>query len=258
MGLRFVKEKSVVNLVGESHTLPFRGLLCHDQHTQRYFLPDVKFLGQLKAGQYLSGEGTLAEPFQAALQMMGILGPDSLLTDLPRSNDFAALVLFAGDIDLHLDLFAVLDQDYDYELPGQTLYPVDPSREAIPFAMMDQRISEIFKPFITVVQALKHAGCKRLMVHALPPRCTDVERSARWSDDKPIQKLLRAKITHHANMLLAKVCAEHTVPFIDIADAITTDGYLRPEYDLDGVHVTPAAAEISFARIIEKILADQT
>ena len=56
-----------------------------------------------------------------------------------------------------------------------------------------------------------------------------------------------------ANRVLAKLAAEHDVALIDIWPETSVDGYLRPEFDLDGMHLSREAALISLKKITDRM-----
>ena len=111
-------------------------------------------------------------------------------------------------------------------------------------AQLEQRLA----PFVDILRTLRRSF-PRLMLHGLPPRGRDDDRAVRWSFGAPCAAAVRAKLTLAANRYLAAACAAIDVAFIDIYDQLSLDGYLRPEFDLDGLHIGRAATEVSLKAV---------
>jgi hypothetical protein len=89
-----------------------------------------------------------------------------------------------------------------------------------------------------------------VLIHALPPRTRDDARAARWTGGVTIPRAVRAKLTVLANRVLEGACARAGIAFVgDWEGLVGADGYLRPELDLDGVHLHQRAAAQSLAQI---------
>jgi hypothetical protein len=252
MSIEIIDDTAPVHLLGESHVLSYANLVARDGVTGRIHVPSAKCLISLKASQYAEvTTGALHVQLMEALQELSIADKASRSLQLASARRGAALALFAGDIDLHSDLFAQLDQDYDVELPGQTLFPAAGGGQMIPLELLDMRLKEIFAPFFMAVTQFQAVGIESVVLHALPPRTRDAERARRWCEGRLVSASLRAKITFHANIILAEFAAKQGLGFVSTWDVLAPEGYLSPQYDLDGVHVTREAAAISFRRIIE-------
>jgi hypothetical protein len=256
MRIEIIDDTAPVHLLGESHVLSYANLVARNSGTGRIHVPNAKCLISLKASEYAdAATGVLHIQLMEALQELSIADKAVRSLKLESSQRVTTMALFAGDIDLHADLFAQMDQDYDIELPGQSLYSAASGSQMIPFELLDMRLKEIFAPFFLGVTKFRDIGIEGLVLNALPPRTPDAERARRWCEGRLVSAMLRSKITFHANRLLAEFAASHGLGFVSAWDVIAPEGYLLPQYDLDGVHVTREAAAISFRRIIEAGLA---
>ena len=252
MSIEILDDTAPVHILGESHVLSFANLAARDSATDRIFLPAIKCLISLKAGDYAdAATGGLNILLMDALQELSVADKASQTLALARPREAVRLALFAGDIDLHSELFAQLDEDHDVELPGQTPFAGANGAQMIPFELLDMRLREIFGPFFLAVEKFISIGLTGVVLHALPPRTQDAERARRWCQGRAVRPTLRSKVTWHANALLAEFAASRGLPFVSTWDALAPEGYILPQYDLDGVHVTREAAAISFRRIIE-------
>jgi hypothetical protein len=251
MAIEIIADTASACLLGESHVLSYSGLLARDSATGRTHVPHTKCLISLKASEYSDiADGSLNPLLVEALQELALTGKAGTGAGADPGR-FTCLALFAGDIDLHQDLFAQMDQDYDIDLPDQGLYPLETGRALIPFEMVDMRLKEMLAPFLAAAARCIAIGIPRLVIHALPPRTADNARAKRWCEGRLVDKALRAKVTFHANRILAAEAALLGIPFVSTWDVLAPEGYLLPKYDLDGVHVTREAAAISYLRILE-------
>jgi hypothetical protein len=252
MSIEIIDDTGPVHLLGESHVLSYANLVARDSATGRIHVPSAKCLISLKAGQYADlATGALHVQLMEALQELSIADKAGRSLQLAPSQRVTKLALFAGDMDLHSDLFAQLDQDYDVELPGQSLFPAASGGQMIPLELLDMRLKEIFAPFFLAATQFQGIGIEGVILHALPPRTPDAEKARRWCEGRLVSPILRAKITFRANSILAEFAAKQGVGFVSAWDVLAPEGFLLPQYDLDGVHVTREAAAISFRRIIE-------
>jgi hypothetical protein len=253
MPIEIVGDTAPIHLVGESHVLSYAGLLARDVDSGRIFAPNLKCLIDLKAARYSDPQtGRLHQSLMDALQEMSLAGKADAGGLAPQAPKDTFLALFAGDIDIHGDLFTQMDQDYDVDLPGPSPYPPSAAgRSIIPFALLEMRLKEIFAPFFAAIRTFRSIGINRIILHALPPRSPDDERARRWCDGRLVSAVLRAKITWAANALIADFAAAEEFCFVSSWDALAPEGYLLPCYDLDGVHVTREAAAISYLRIVD-------
>ena len=251
-----------IHLVGESHTLMFRDLLVRDEDSGRLFQTRIRYLPRVLAQNFYYPENHSHNvELIDALRFEGLLRADlrpshSSLDSATVSGAWLekraivapALVFCIGDLDLHhlLNHFG----DHDFELPGDERYGADHTRQPIPHGIIVAQLEKLLAPFGVGLRQLKYAGFARLMVHCIPPRAADDTSAALWMS---APKAVRAKITVMANRILARLCAEADIPFIDTWPELSRDGYLLPEYDIDGMHLSRQAALVSLQKIITSL-----
>lgn len=248
-----------IHLVGESHTLVFRNLLVRDDDSGRLYQTKIRYLPHVLAQNFfyqasqshnvdlidaLRFEGLLRADLQPAHSSLDGATVSGAWME-KRSIVAPALVFCIGDLDLHhlLDQFG----DYDFELPGDECYGADHTRPPVPHGTVLAQLEKLLAPFGVGLRQLKGAGFSRMMVHCIPPRSADDSTASRWMS---APKAVRAKMTVMANRILARLCAEADIPFIDTWTELTRDGYLLPEYDIDGMHLSREAALLSLQKII--------
>src|SRR5476649_2001927 len=218
-----------IHLVGESHTLMFRDLLVRDEDSGRLFQTRIRYLPRVLAQNFYYPENHSHNvELIDALRFEGLLRADlrpshSSLDSATVSGAWLekraivapALVFCIGDLDLHhlLNHFG----DHDFELPGDERYGADHTRQPIPHGIIVAQLEKLLAPFGVGLRQLKYAGFARLMVHCIPPRAAD------------------------------------DIPFIDTWPELSRDGYLLPEYDIDGMHLSRQAALVSLQKIIASL-----
>ena len=255
-----------IHMVGESHTLAFSNLLFRPSWSKDTFLCRTRYFPTLLAAQYSAGQ-TLNGGFVAALVAEGILDKDhrpafmhaepsaAFLAGVPIMSP--PVVFFAGDMDLHQSIFSKIADKFDFKLPDDPFYGVDNSKEMLPFATVREQLTSVMSPFFNAMERLRVAHFGRLMIHCLPPRTPDDVSASRWTSGVLIRASIRAKLTLAANRLIGEFCAKYEIPFIDTWPELTEGGYLRREFELDGVHVNREAALISLDKISTHLF-DQT
>lgn len=262
MPLTLLGTPSPIYLVGESHTLIFRNMLFRAGPSDQLFQCRIRFLPHVLAQNFFQAASNafhpdLLEAFRAEELLRPNLAPSHLSLDgatisgawmEKRAVVAPALVLNCGDLDLH-HLYGQF-AGYDFELPGDVHYGVDRALRPVAYATLLAQVEKLIAPFIAGLRMLRSAGFTRTMVHCIPPRTADDVATQRWTK---VHKSVRAKLTVMANQVLARECAAIGIPFIDIWPETSKDGYLLPEFDLDGMHLTAAAVHISLEKIVASL-----
>jgi len=250
-----------IHMIGESHSLIFSNILFRPSGSEDSYLCRTRFFSSLRARQYSVGD-ELSDDYVDGLVAEGLLDrayrpvhqyaepSATFLAGMPLMSP--PMVLFAGDLDLHELLRQVGDQ-FDFLLPDDPGYGVDPTRQIMTYAQVRDHIAGFLAPFCNAVAQLKAASFDRVMIHCLPPRTPDNDAAARWTDGIVIGAPFRAKLTLLANRLLAEYCEMAGIGFIDTWPDLTENGYLRPEFELDGVHINRKSAMISLDRIADQL-----
>ncbi|MCU6497098.1 hypothetical protein LPN04_04735 [Rugamonas sp. A1-17] len=262
MAVTLLGTPSPIYLIGESHTLIFRNLLFRAGAAEQLFQTRVRYLPHVLAQNFCDpAVRAYHQHLLDAFRAEELLRPD--LTPAHYSLDGAsisgawmekraivapALVLCIGDLDIHhlLGQFA----DYDFELPDDVHYGVDRAKRPVAYATIRAQMEKLLSPFTEGLRLLRAVGFTRMMVHCIPPRTVDDAATLRWTK---VHKSVRAKLTVIANQFLARECAAIGVPFIDVWPEMCKDGYLLPEFDLDGTHLTLAAAQVSLDKIVASL-----
>ncbi|MYM67029.1 hypothetical protein GTP45_09335 [Pseudoduganella sp. FT55W] len=262
MPLTMLGTPSPIYLIGESHTLIFRNLLFRAGANDQLFQCRIRFLPHVMAQNFFQQASNafhpdLLEAFRGEELLRANLAPSHLSLDgatisgawmEKRAVVAPALVLCIGDLDLH-HLYGQF-AGYDFELPDDVHYGVDRSLRPVAYATLLAQVEKLLAPFIAGLRMLRAAGFTRMLVHCVPPRTSDDVATKRWTK---VHKSVRAKLTVMANQVLARECAANGIPFIDIWPETSKDGYLLPEFDLDGMHLTAAAAHISLDKIVTSL-----
>lgn len=247
-----------VYFLGESHTLCFRNTLFRQSATSQVFLGRVRYRQILAAN--FAHDGVLHSDLIAALNGEQLLGEDGLATHQAKDglnirtaeiSGIAAsvplLVLFAGDLDL-FEVLRKLGANYDFQLPEDPGFGINPALEEIPYADVLAQIGPNFSSFLEACVLLKQLGFTRLAIHALPPRTLSTAQQA-WSG-ATAEAQVRAKMTILVNRILSKVSEAAGARFINTWPQITENGYIKNEFCLDGIHLSRSASLISWQQII--------
>ena len=257
MSVELLGAVTPIHMVGESHSLVFSNLLFRPACAQESYLCKTRFLSVLKAADYSAGND-LSVDYVHALIAEGIV--DSALRPAflhaePSAAFLAGMpvmsppmVLFAGDLDMH-QLFRQIGGSYDFILPDDPCYGTDKARQILPYSDIEGHIAGFLAPFFNAVRLLKGVGFSRMMIHCLPPRTPDNAAASHWTGGIIIDAPVRAKLTLLANRQIAAFCTEAGIAFIDTWPDLTENGYLRPEYELDGAHINRQSALISLEMI---------
>ncbi|MCA8955845.1 MAG: hypothetical protein KDC87_07215 [Planctomycetes bacterium] len=265
-----------VYCIGESHCLRFREVvfrtaeLPHALHTRCRFLPHVQAACFASAAGLHEDLGTalLAEELcvlspqddgeleltarHRPLTMAGRIqaARHAALADEPQVAP--ALLLFAGEQDLTI-LAAQLGAATDFELPEDPGYGMVDGAARVPFDTIECAVTRCLAPLEEGLEMLRAAGFSRTMVHAIPPRVVDDGRAARWSDGVHVPAPVRSKLAVLFNRLLAETCRRSGAELLDLWDVLVRDGYLREEFDLDGLHLNQAATAQSMAEVARRL-----
>jgi hypothetical protein len=261
MSVRILGHLSPVFMVGESHCLVFGDVRFQPLWSDQEFHCRTAFLPTLRAAHYFPGDvlhTDLTDGLRSAEILNRYLHP-AFLRSLPAAAQLAGapliappIVLFAGDMDLH-GMFAQFAAELDFELPDDPGYGIDAGRDPVPWAAVRLRLTDTFTPFLAAVRHLRSVGFSRLMIHCLPPRTADDMRAASFTSGVVVPASVRAKLTVAANRLLAAFCAQERIGFVDTWPELAENGYLRPEFDLDGVHLNRESVPVSLGHIAARL-----
>lgn len=98
------------------------------------------------------------------------------------------------------------------------------------------------EPLFQAISMLRAAGYANLFLHEVPP-ASQITRQ-HWPPAR-----LRYKLTLLFNRLFSTFCRENDVGFVSLWDEMSDEGWRRPEYDADGVHLNAFSALASVRRL---------
>jgi hypothetical protein len=255
MTLKVFGSAQPIYTLGESHCMAF-GNTLFEWRTGELFMCRSRFMPTLKAQHYLEN-GRLNPVLLEALHAERLLDEKNMPRFLDENISFAyysgvpvmppPMVFFAGDMDLHMDLFKEWGNDYDFILPGDDIYGFDRSKTPVPIASVCKKVEMLLSPFTNALLQLRDMGFSRMMIHCLPARSNNPKK-AHWLG---FDYALRAKLTIVANSYYAAFCQRENIGYIDTWAETMENGYLREELDLDGGHLVKSTTIISFGKIME-------
>jgi hypothetical protein len=258
-----LKSTIPIYLIGESHCIGYNNIIFESWNRDIAFICHSRFRN-VAASQYIVSDGNLHPQVFSAFKDENLINEDGKSSHLTTDNlkisvDYLSgrpvvsppIVLFAGDIDLAF-LIKNIGDKYDFDLPNYTFLSVDETKKLVPFAQILSEIERLYAPFFLFVKKLQESGFNRLAVHSIPPRTKDDDAFFKWIGVQTTHTI-RAKLTILANNILRRKCNEMSLGFIDVYNDLTKDGFLRKEYELDGMHVNEKAILISLERIADHI-----
>ena len=249
-------------VIGDSHALPYRNFLGTERWTGNTVIVRAKYVNGLSGyGFYDSSTGELHPGVFDALEYEGLVR-NGKATHLSKDEmDFVILqasgqpvtpplLLFTvGDIDVRGPLFQMLRDTHDFVPPFDLPYPVA-EKPLIPWDVLLAAYERSLSPLIAGLRELQAAGFNRIYVQSVVPPTQDEARSQRLHGYHcPLS--VRTKLVATFNHLLKERCASIGVHCVSIWDDVTRGGYLRPEFELDGVHLAPPAARMHIEQLLD-------
>ena len=255
-----------VHMVGESHCLGFDSLLFKPHGAAEHYVCRTCYLPSVPASQFLAG-GQVSAPLVAALVKQEILDAQMKPAYLSANASAAyiagtpvlapVIVFFGCDTELVSRLYLQLGNTFDFELPGDTDYGVNRDKQPIAYAEVAQQIALYVNPMMAALQILQQNQLSRLLVHGLPPRNMD-QAAAELNSPGPMPDVrVRSKLALEVNRQLQSACERLHIGFVDIWQETSSDGFLRQEFALDGIHLNRRAAQYSLEKIAA-LLVDST
>jgi hypothetical protein len=253
-------------VIGDSHCLPLRDLIVSDSFTDRTYMIVSKYIAGQTAADMSKG-GKVSREFLAAIESEQILRDGRFTFSSLERNDLAVsfaagagasiplIVISAGDIDLRTVFLPKLSDKYDIVLPFKTPYGARKDAQIMPYTVVSKMARAALQPLGEAVRWLAQMGLSRTLVLPIVPPTVDARRfEALHGFACPVET--RYKATVAFNRTLAEICATNSATFLDIwPEYLDEKGYLRPEFELDGVHLNRSASMITVRRIIETALA---
>ncbi len=253
-----------IYVIGDSHVLAYSHLTCTEQRTGGTVATRVKYIPSGFTGYtfFQAGTGLPAELVEALeyesllrngravhLSMDRIDLAISSSTERPQGTPL--IVLSCGDIDVRGALLTLLKDERDFIPPQDSPYPHS-GKPLLPFDFCQRLVEERMNPLLDGVQKMRALGFTRTYLHCIVPPTTNDKRF-RDIHGFDCPATTRYKAARIFNDYLAVECKKRSIPFIDIWQETTRDGYLRPEYELDGVHLTREATRISLQLLVDNV-----
>ena len=252
-----------VFVIGDSHALPYKNMLFQDKWTGQWVTVRSKYISGLTAHDFFNVKtkefhSSIIEclEYEGLLRDGGAthLSKDEIDFSIARASGLPVippLIMFAvGDIDIRGTLLPMLGDQYDFVPPFDSRYPLL-DRQIVPWDIIAETIERRLAPFIEGLSQLRNAGFNRLYVQLVVPPTADEDRIKQLHGVHcPLS--VRTKLVSSFNRILSEKAQATGVTVIDIWSQITgTDGYLSPEYELDGVHLPPRAARMQLEQLLE-------
>jgi lysophospholipase L1-like esterase len=254
-------------LIGDSHCLPARDLLAADAFTGRDYIVVSKYIPGFSASSIIRN-GKLSPALTSALESENLVRDGQFvfasLSDQELAISFAAgtqgispvLTLSVGDIDLRSGFLPKLTDVYDIVLPYESPYAVRKGAKIMPYGVAREMARDALAPIAQGLIELRNMGLQRVLVSELPPPTLNQERfDAIHGFPCPVDTRYKATIVF--NNALREVCAEAGATVVSFwPEVVGEDGYLRNEFELDGVHLNRAGNLRSLSRILSAAVND--
>ncbi len=260
MQVELLNQVTPIHLIGESHTVAFNNLIFKATNSNDAFICRSKFIPLIPANKYGS-ETSVNADFLKALISEGLIAEKFMRPYYQHLIDAVAfyqsmpliappIVFFFGDTELQ-SFLTQFGSNFDFELPDDSLYGMDSEKDPIPYTIIRNHLEQLISPAIAVLRQLKNVGFTRLMVHSLPPRSIDDKAASKWIHGIIISSQIRSKLAVLINRYLESACKDIEIGFINTWLETSQDGYIKSEFELDGLHVNKRAAVISLEKIAD-------
>jgi hypothetical protein len=261
--LELLQRTLPVYVIGDSHALPYKNMLFQDNWTGQPVVTRSRYISGLTAHDFYAPDtGEFLPLIIECLEYEGLVR-DRKVTHLSTDEiDFSIagasglpvtppLILFTiGDIDIRSILLRMFSDRYDFVPPFDLPYPVL-DRSIMPWDVVADIIEQRLAPFIEGLRQLRAAGFNRLYVQLVVPPTTNESQSHRINGIT-CPASVRSKLVASFNYLLTEKVEALGLCIINIWPQITdTNGYLRGEYEFDGVHLAPAVAKMHLDQLLE-------
>ncbi|MBA4018459.1 MAG: hypothetical protein C0483_14930 [Pirellula sp.] len=252
-----------IHLIGDSHILGFKNLLCRDSYTGREYTTAIRYLTGFSAGNFYE-RGTLGPVLVQALEYEGLLsngrathlGVDAMDIAVAYASGAPQvaplIVVSVGDIDMRRDVLRKFLTDYDLVLPFANDYPTT-GKPPLPYDVAYAFVQELLEPIVAGAKLMHDIGLVRTYLHTVPPPTLNVPLFRKiHSFDCPTAT--RYKVAAMCNHFLAQRCQELGLPLIDLWPQVTEQGYVQKQFELDGVHLSREANLLSLQILIDHAL----
>jgi lysophospholipase L1-like esterase len=252
-----------IYVVGDSHVLPYRNMLFHDKWVGDLVLVHSKYIPGLSAHNIFdSATCEFHSELMQFLEYEGLVRAGKATHLSGEELDLAVakasgkplttpiVLMTAGDIDIRLAIAPLLKDEYDFVPPFETAIPLS-DKQLVPWDVLERAIDKQITSMLEGLSHLRACGFTRLYVQSVVP---PTRNEARFFDlhgySCPVA--VRTKLVMAFNQKLAAGLKSIDVNYLDNwPKLVADDGLLRPELEVDGVHVPPKAARWYLEALID-------
>lgn len=272
--LAYLGRHRTIHCIGDSNTLAFDEMAFRLMESDAIYACRSAYLRGVFAEDLLTADGSLLPTLRSRLIAQSLLiGEEGLLeaahvtgnahwraVEFARERGFSEPILLFhfGDMDLRFIAIPRIAAANDFIFPdapvGSMLGDIDRSREIIPYSLVRGLAASAMSPYMNALALLKRSGFRRVFAHTLSPQIIDDDAYGATYGYAPVA--IRYKIIHVFNNTLRDLAAECGIDVVDTWNETTTDGILKPEYNLDNAHLNSAAARLSITKLINAVDAE--
>ena len=237
-----------------------RDISFRDPSSGQSFVTAIAYCSGLSATSFLDANGEFCDAFRTGLLNLGLVDADGKAAFLATDANALSVTFASGrlaiatdsrltctEIDLRVLLIRRLGSEYDFILPFESPYP-DSAKPIIPFGLLLEIVENTISRLVKALGVLAERGFSQVLAHCVPPPTMNDKLFASINEYLcPVP--IRYKAAFLWNHVLRSKCQEAGIPFIDTWNDVTRDGYLLPEYELDGVQLNRSAAMLSLEHV---------
>jgi hypothetical protein len=254
-----------IYIVGDSHALGFKNLLVRDSFAANDYGTVARYISGLSAADFFAG-GALHAKVATYLEGEEVCRDGKPAHLLVEEKDLAIayaagrpqvaplLLIMCGDIDLRGAFLPHLKNDHDLILPFDNPYSTT-GKSPMPFDIARRMAAERLDVLLAGIHSLHNSGLVRTYLHTVPPPTLDDARfrEIHGFDCPPPTRYKAAALYNH---YLKERCAQMGIPIIDVWPEVTENGYLKPEFELDGVHLNKRGNLITLRKLVDHALSN--
>ena len=151
-------------------------------------------------------------------------------------------------------------EPFDFVDPSEDV-PMDPARRYLPYDAVREALLALMDPNLSLMRAVRERTRGRMYHLEHPPPWGDARDPKDYPADPWMQpsdrfgdRRLRRKLARLETRVLQAFCQQHDIMFLpaptdDVADR---DGFLRPDYFGDLMHVNPAYGRVALAYLLDQ------
>jgi lysophospholipase L1-like esterase len=251
-----------VYVVGDSHSLPYRNMVFRERWTGTWVMTRTKYIPGTTAREFFDPQsGEFNADFIAFLEFEGLVRNGRATHLSMEDTDFfiakaagqavrpPLIMITVGEIDLRGPIMQLLKDSHDFVPPFATSLPLL-DKPLVPWDIIDETIDARLGPFMAGLQRLVEAGFRRVYVQSIvPPTRQETRIRELQRYDCPVT--VRTKLVKAFNWKLEQKLRSLNLVMIDRWSDLTEGDLLKPEFDVDGVHLPPKGARLLLEALID-------